>query len=1015
MSSPSTKSFSSSLSKDVLAFSSKLGLNAPSSSNSQQDGFDDRDFRPKKSSNKNKLGKRERKLKKSASSSEAFRRPDLSIDQEHAYKKHSLQQQKAQKTKPKTQQYNNNNNNKQHTRFGGNGGDAAGGSGASIGPVGRRVWNEGAGPIPDSLLGESSAALSDLDEALSGSWYDICDKLKDKKVNGGHTSRLSESIVEDLRAKGERLVGDFTQRSEQYRKKYGGQDAQWLMTARTKGTVRDKIAAASLLVQQNVISNIDSLEMLVSWVVRNKGSRDGIGHAVDALSELFSTTLLPDRKLKYFSDQSFPNAARSNKKKQMSSSTSSGVDEKLLIVYYVEDRIKALYHEFVESLEALTKDNLEFLKQRAMKTAFTLLKTKPEQESRLLSILVNKLGDPSRKIASNAVYLMHSLLEEHPGMKVIVVQDVENFLFRPGLSQRAQYTSIIFLNQIILSKNEFEGGSKLAEKLINLYFGFFQILISQQNNNKKKFKITSGGDGKGMRDKGSSNMKDKGEGSSTTTTTTGIDSKILGALLTGANRAFPYVSATEIDALIDTHSPKLFQLVHGPNFGTCVQALILLYQLYNTRLSLSDRYYRALYSALLKPEILVSNKAPLFLSVLFKSLKADINKVRVATFLNRLVQVSAEAKSNFTCGALLLVSETMKHFPALWAYVNESAASSREKFRDMEEDEDEDEKDAEKAEEGKEEKENGEEDTSSSSSEEEEPEDALVKGYDMLKRDPQHSGMEESCFWELSLLSSHFHPSTSIMARTLLAGTHIVYNGDPLKDLNAVSFLGKFVQKKPKSVSSKFSSKQAEQDAEAMAANSIGSANFAELDENVVNPEDLFFHKYYSQKVREVVRKDASKAVQDLGDDDDDDDDDVDPDYSNLGNAMFANGGENSDDSGEISVSESDLEDSINDGNSDENGEADEEADSEDMGDKEVSSIVEMEDMELQDEEGPIKKLASGSDDGPFASAEDFAEQIEKDLMNSKQNLDEFLANDKKRKGKTGDKRKKKKKKKASA
>ena len=33
----------------------------------------------------------------------------------------------------------------------------------------------------------------------------------------------------------------------------------------------------------------------------------------------------------------------------------------------------------------------------------------------------------------------------------------------------------------------------------------------------------------------------------------------------------------------------LFQLVHVPNFGTCVQALTLLYQLYSTKMSLSDR------------------------------------------------------------------------------------------------------------------------------------------------------------------------------------------------------------------------------------------------------------------------------------------------------------------------------------------------------------------------------------------------------------------------------------------
>jgi ribosome biogenesis protein MAK21 len=54
----------------------------------------------------------------------------------------------------------------------------------------------------------------------------------------------------------------------------------------------------------------------------------------------------------------------------------------------------------VEALEACSRDNLEFVKDRAIKTMFDLLAGKPEGEGRLLSALVNKLGDPDRKLAS---------------------------------------------------------------------------------------------------------------------------------------------------------------------------------------------------------------------------------------------------------------------------------------------------------------------------------------------------------------------------------------------------------------------------------------------------------------------------------------------------------------------------------------------------------------------------------------------------------------------------------------
>lgn len=79
------------------------------------------------------------------------------------------------------------------------------------------------------------------------------------------------------------------------------------------------------------------------------------------------------------------------------------------------------------------------------------------QEGKLLSGVVNKLGDPSRKVASKAGYLLASLLQEHPVMKVVVVAEVQRFLFRQGLQERARYYGVIFLNQMVLSHHESQG------------------------------------------------------------------------------------------------------------------------------------------------------------------------------------------------------------------------------------------------------------------------------------------------------------------------------------------------------------------------------------------------------------------------------------------------------------------------------------------------------------------------------------------------------------------------------
>ena len=72
---------------------------------------------------------------------------------------------------------------------------------------------------------------------------------------------------------------------------------------------------------------------------------------------------------------------------------------------------------------------------------------------------------------------------------------------------------------------------------------------------------------------------------------------------------------------------------------------------------------RALYAALLAPELPGSTKAAMFLSLLFRAVKADVAGRRVAAFLKRLLQVALAAPPNLACGCLLLASELLKVRP----------------------------------------------------------------------------------------------------------------------------------------------------------------------------------------------------------------------------------------------------------------------------------------------------------------------------------------------------------------
>ncbi|KAJ0677413.1 putative CCAAT-binding factor [Helianthus annuus] len=334
------------------------------------------------------------------------------------------------------------------------------------------------------------------------------------------------------------------------------------------------------------------------------------------------------------------------------------------------------YERYIFALEEASKDVLSTLKDKALKTIYALLKSKSEQERRLLSALVNKLGDPENKAASNADYLLSKLLSDHPNMKAVVIDEVDNFLFRPHLVMRAKYHAVNFLSQVRLS--HYGDGAKVAKRLVEVYFALFKLLISEaggpnkQKKNKEDYK------------KPFNSSKDK-DAKTDADSHVEMDSRLLSALLTGVNRAFPYVSSNEADDIVEAQTPMLFQLVHSKNFNVGVQALMLLDKISSKNQVVSDRFYRALYSKLLLPSAMNTSKEELFIGLLLRAMKNDLNLKRVAAFAKRLLQVSLQQPPQYACACIFLLSEVLKARPPLWNMVlqNEMADEEIEHFEDI--------------------------------------------------------------------------------------------------------------------------------------------------------------------------------------------------------------------------------------------------------------------------------------------------------------------------------------------
>ncbi|GIL62556.1 hypothetical protein Vafri_16644, partial [Volvox africanus] len=881
---------------------------------------------------------------------------------------------------------------------------------ATVGDSQSREWNFGVGPRP----GEAKGFRSLLGKSDSNIWHHAAAELSKTIPTATAAAAVKEvdpDLFEHRRTAAEALMEAEAAAFEEELQRRNPGDSRWLQQVRRAGTSTDRLAAATLLVQESVVSNMKALDQLVSLATRKSGGKEMVRQALEALQELSTNVLLPDRKLKFLEQQPLQDLP-------------PGRDgEKLLLLWWTEDCVKRRYAEFVTALEEHSKGSLEFMKEKSMRVMADLLTSKPECEARLLAALVNKLGDPSRQVASKAVYLLMQLLSKHPVMKPVVVREVERFVFRPGLLDKARYYAVIFLNQIPLSRHASEGGDALAKQLISVYFTLFKMVVEgsigaaaqlrkQQElkyaEEKKKFWMEQRnaaqggrggrgrGRGRGGRGGGKAAKPARPPPPPKLAASEEVDARLLSGLITGVRRAFPFVQPDDVEPLVESSAAQLFRLVHTAPFTVSVQALMLMYQLMSARSAINDRYYRALYAALDREGPTTSSRAPMFLALLYKAMQADVSVKRVAAFAKRLLQLASAAQPNWACGALLLISQVLAVQPALWASITHpedvvgsgveefkdaealddlaSDDDGVERFRDLEGSDEEIEavddeakkklgkeikkttekgmaekkgkdgvvvgkgqKNALKAAAGSRSEENG-------MDEEEEDDDddgaeltgmkfdlngarrqmhalastsgrgtgagpvAAVEGslaakvaaaqartasqaavwpqpsyYQPDKREPLYANADRSCWWELTALAAHAHPSVAAMAGALLAGAPVIFDGDPLRDLSLAAFLDKFVNKKPKPIDRSRSIMQPtavplrgallDGTADAIARGKakqpppvslaqLSSEAFSALAEARVESADLFFHRFLNLKGvkdKQVARSEAKK------------------------------------------------------------------------------------------------------------------------------------------------------------
>jgi ribosome biogenesis protein MAK21 len=696
-------------------------------------------------------------------------------------------------------------------------------------------------------------------------WYDVGAAGESAPVDASALPTAAE--VEALREQCEAMYKEQLAAFADHRRKNKRSDAFFADAVMKDGTLSDKLASTAIQIRDYPFFSLRELRFLVASS-QKKGRREAQLAAQHLVDLLVSGSVVPKTRA-LVSLARRPVGAGQEK-----------TGAKRLLIWYFEDQLKLLVAAFVQALHVGARDEMTYHKDSCLKMAFRLLCEMPEREKENLEIVIGKAGDKVKRVASRVPYLLGMLVQQHSNMRQAVVAEVERFLYKPSTPESARYYLVIFLTQVGLNR----GDSALAKNLIQIYFAFLHKLVEKKLDDDDEDDDGAKKKAAAKKQKKKRKVRMQQDGTSTKlqhlkAKAGKLNSKMLTALLTGVSRAFPYLEKGD-DGMFDAQMDTFFKVIYTASFNKSCHALSLLLKIMIARGSVSDRFYQALYYMLLLPDLRGSSKQALFLNVLYGAMRHDTSIARVRAFVKRVLQVALHERSNFVCAALVVVSETMRvheevrdmvtvaEMPeedaaekeaaiaktALQSEFADERAHQLKKLRELEQADD-----AEAGEAAK---------VSTSTR----------RVYNPLKENPLRANADNSCAWELLLLSEHNHPSVALFAKQILDLSLIKYDGDPLLDFSLSSFLDRFAYKAPKK-----NPKRMPADHEmkfdkqrlsfAATAPSVDSHEFLQQREENVRPEEQFMFEH--MRARVAKKKQGDAVAGDGGEEEGDEEDEL--------------------------------------------------------------------------------------------------------------------------------------------
>lgn len=389
----------------------------------------------------------------------------------------------------------------------------------------------------------------------------------------------------------------------------------------------------------------------------------------------------------------------------------------------------------MRNVQAAIQGNQDIQKNQAIICSSKLLNYSPEKEQMLLSMLVNKLGDPSNKVASKALYHLGEVAYKHPAMCEVITKETEKLLFRNNITDHAQHYALCFLSQIAP-----RGNADVCTRLVQICFSFFKIVVQ------------------------------KGA----------VNSKTMQAILRCLKRAIIDADNTG-DMLTTEIQDTMYRMIHLADIHISLQALALMLQVMTVKSDSTDRFYNALYRKMVDINLVnIGPKAAAqFLHILHRAVYMDTNVPRAQAFIKRLLQIGLYFPAQITCGILIVINKLLKSRSELGRTQRPEGTAEQVSITDTNLDDD---SDAEEHYKDVQDEENPAQDvveqTKSSWHHAKNVTDTVgdknkVTNIARTKYDPYHrvpgfAGAEYALKTELLELAHHYHPTVQVFAQNII-------------------------------------------------------------------------------------------------------------------------------------------------------------------------------------------------------------------------------------------------------